>query len=116
MQVPGIKKILVNIALPENLKRIRNSDPEQNPALSLEFLRELKKEKDGFFSAVFNEEYKQQTYLIYGTRDMVAPNEGFFKKYFNDESRIFHIDMEHKMDERGAKIVCELIYGNEDVV
>ena len=109
MQIPGIKKILVNTAMPENLKKIRDLDPEQNPGLSSEFISTLEKEKENFFSEVFNEEYKKETYLIYGTRDIIAPNEEFLKLYYNDESRVFHIDMEHKMDEQGSKKVFELI-------
>lgn len=109
MQIPGIKKILVNIALPENLKRIKNSKPEHNPELSPEFFEKIEKEKVVFFSEVFNDAFKQETYIIYGTRDKIAANEEFFKKYFSDESRVCHIDMDHKLDVKGADKVFELI-------
>ena len=109
MKIPDITKILVNIALPENLRRIKESDPEHNPELTSEFFSEIDREKEEFFSKVFNEDYRRQSYVIYGTRDGIAPNEGFFKQYYNDESRVFHIDMEHKLDENGAKKVFEII-------
>lgn len=115
MQIAGIKKILVNVALPENLRRIRDSEPEQNPGLSPEFIDALEKEKDYFFSGVFNEEYEDETYLIYGNKEIIAPNEEYLKQYFNDETRVFHVDMEHKLDEHGAKKVFELIGTSSDI-
>ena len=109
MQIPGIKKILVNIALPENLKRIKDSKPEHNPDLSPEFFAKIEKEKDAFFSEVFNDAFRQETYIIYGTRDKIAANEDFFKQYFNDDSRVCHIDMDYKLDVVGAQKVVEII-------
>ena len=109
MQIPGIKKILINIALPENLKRIRDLDTEHNPELSEQFVAKISREKETFFSEVFDESYRQETYVIYGTRDEIAPNEEFFKQYYTEESRVFHIDMEHKLDAEGAKKVFEII-------
>ncbi len=111
MQVPGTIKILVNIALPDNLKLIRDLDPKHNPELTAEFFSEINREKDYFFSEVFNEDYRQQSYVIYGIRDSIAPNEGFLKQYYNDGSKIWHIDMEHKLDETGANKIFELISG-----
>ena len=109
MQIPIIKKILVNIALPENLMQIRASDPEHNQGLSDEFFSEVNREKDVFFSEIFDKSFRRQSYVVYGTRDRIAPNEGFFKQYYNDESRICHVDMEHKLDEKGTRKVFELI-------
>ena len=112
MQIPNIRRVLINIALPENLIQIRDRDPEHNLDLSSGFFSELNRERDAFFSDVFNEDFRKQTYVIYGSRDQIAPNEGFFKQYYNDASRIVHIDMDHKLDERGAKKVFELISGD----
>lgn len=109
MQIPSIKKILVNIALPENLMEIKASDPDHNQGLSDDFFSEINREKDVFFSEIFDNDFRRQSYVVYGTRDSIAPNEGFLKKYYNDESRVFHIDMEHKLDEEGARKVFELI-------
>ena len=109
MQIPDIKKILINPALPENLKQIRDLDPDNNRELTSEFLSEIDREKKAFFSEAFNDNFRQKSYVIYGARDMIAPNEDFLKQYYNDESRVFHIDMEHKLDEKGAYKVFEII-------
>ena len=63
-----------------------------------------------FFSEIFDESYRQETCVIYGTRDRIAPNEDFFRQYFTDESRICHIDMDHKLDEKGASRVFRFIF------
>lgn len=110
MQIPDIKKILINPALPENLMRIRDLDPNNNCDLTSEFFYEIDREKDVFFSEFFNAEFRQNSYVIYGTRDMIAPNEDFLEQYYNDESRVFHVDMEHKLDEKGAYKVFQIIY------
>jgi len=112
MQTFGNYKILVNPALPENLKAIKNQDPENNPKLTDSFLDKLEKYIDEFLNGwafSFDDEPKFYTYLIYGTRDNIAGNETFFSKYFNRDSHIFHVDMEHKLDDTGAEKVVDII-------
>ena len=49
MQIPGVKKILVNIAVPDNLRRIRKEDPDNNNQyLTDSFLNYLEDEKNFF--------------------------------------------------------------------
>lgn len=109
MQIPGIKKILINIALPDNLRQIKARDPANNPNLTSLFLDCIEQAKEQFFSGVFNDNIKHETFVIFGNRDDIAPNEVFLKQYFNDKSRIFYLDMGHKLDEIGARKVIEII-------
>ena len=109
MQISGIQKILVNIALPENLERIKESDPGQHPGLTAKFFAEINKEKEAFFSEILDANFIQETYVIYGTKDSIASNEKFLRRYYTDGSRVFHIDMEHKLDENGASTVFNII-------
>ena len=62
-----------------------------------------------FFSNVFCNKYKQETYLIYGLKDEIAPNEAFLSRYFDNGSAISHVDMEHKLDKIGANKVYKVI-------
>ncbi|WP_026512019.1 YqiA/YcfP family alpha/beta fold hydrolase [Butyrivibrio sp. LC3010] len=109
MQIPEIKKILINPAIPDNLRIIKESDSDSNPMLTSSFLDHIETEKEFFFSDKFNVSFMQETYLIYGTRDNIAPNEKLFKQYYDDESMISHVDMEHKLNRKGAAVVVELI-------
>ncbi len=109
MQIPGIKKILVNIALPDNLRQIKAKDSVNNPNLTSSFLDCIEQEKEHFFAGVFNDSFKHETFVIYGNRDDIAPNEDFFKQYYNNELMISYLDMGHKLDEIGARKVVEII-------
>ena len=109
MQAAGPERILVNPALPENLRTIREKNPEGNPALTNEFLDALQNRCDTFFGSGAWQEFGPRTRLLYGTLDTVAGNEEFFDRYFHDESRIFHVDMEHRLDDAGAEKVCEIL-------
>ena len=109
MQTPGSTRILINPALPANLKKIHDEKPENNPKLTEELLKTLQTGIDRFFEKGIDEESISQTYLVFGTRDTVAGNEEEFRKYYNDDSHIFHVDMEHKVDASGARTVCDII-------
>ena len=109
MQATGPTRILINPALPANLKKIHDEKPESNPKLTEELLKTLQTEIDRFFEKGIDEESISQTYLVFGTRDTVAGNEEEFCKYYIDDSHIFHVDMEHKVDASGAKTVCDII-------
>lgn len=113
MQIPDVKKILVNIALPDNLRQLKTVDPDNNPELTRAFLSFLEGEKEKFFSEVYSDGFKRETFIIYGTRDKIAPNEAFFKPYYNAENMIAHLDMDHKLDIIGARKVVEIINDGE---
>ena len=109
MQIPGIKKNLVNIALPDNLRRIKALDPENNSNLTPAFLDSIEREKEHFFLETFDDSFKQETFVLYGNWDDIAHNEDFLSHYYDDESRIHHLDMGHKLDEIGARKVVDII-------
>ena len=110
MQAAGPERILVNPALPVNLRTIREQNPEGNSALTDEFLGALQNRCDAFFSSGAWEYIVSRTWLLYGTQDTVAGNEDYFGRYFHDASRIFHVDMEHRLDRAGAEKVCEILF------
>ncbi|SKB93158.1 Uncharacterised protein family (UPF0227) [Lachnospiraceae bacterium] len=112
MQIPEIKKILVNIALPDNLRMIMYSDRDNNPELTESFLDCIESEKESFFSNMLTENLPQETFILYGLKDDIAPNEAYLKQYYNDQSRIFHVDMAHKLDPKGASKVVDIIICN----
>ena len=110
MQTFGPFRILINPAMPENLKAIRDSEPaEKNPQLTDEFIEKIQKTADYFFDVCHDEESVFLTYLVYGNQDAIAGNEDFFKHYYYDESHFFLVDMEHKLDKIGAEKVCDII-------
>lgn len=110
MQTFGPFRILINPAMPENFKAIRDSEPaDKNPQLTDEFIEKLQESADYFFDVCHDDESVFLTYLVYGNQDTIAGNEDFLKDYYHDESHIFHVDMEHKLDKTGAEKVCDII-------
>lgn len=109
MQIPDIPKIMINVALPDNLMRIKALCTEQNQKLTPDFLESIDNVKSEFFSKTFDADLRKQTFLIYGTEDKTAANEDILSKYYDDQSKVYHIEMGHKLDKNGARKVVELI-------
>jgi len=109
LQTFGPMRILVNPALPENLRAIRDAAPEENPELTDELLEKLQEGVDYFFRYCHDDESVFLTYFVYGTRDTIAGNEAFFSRYYRVKSHIFHVDMEHRLDPAGAEQVCDIL-------
>lgn len=104
--------ILVNPALPENLRDIRDADPEKHPKLTDEFLERLERAKDFFFDhtfAMFDDEHVFGTYFVFGDHDNIAGNETFFREYYHREDHFFNVDMGHILEPAGAAKVAEII-------
>ncbi len=104
--------ILVNPALPENLRVIRDKETGRHPDLTDGLLDRLEAEQKRFFDTtlgLFGDEYVFATYFIFGDRDDVVGNEAFFRRYYPLESHVFHADMGHIMEEAGAEKVVDII-------
>lgn len=104
--------ILVNPALPENLRTIREKEPNQHPKLTDGLLDRLEEEKAYFFDTtlgLFGDEYIFSTYFVFGDHDDIAGNEAFFRQYYSLESHVFHADMGHIMEPAGAEQVADII-------
>lgn len=102
------QRILVNPAMPENLLAIREKDPENNPELTDGLLKELEQDREDFLK----NGKRKNLYIIFGTRDTIAPNESYVRKIC-PEAQAFTLDMEHRLDENGAEKVCDIILGEE---
>ena len=112
MQYSECFMILVNPALPENLRAIRDKETGQHPDLTEELLDRLEAEQKRFFDTtlgLFGDEYVFATYFVFGNRDDIAGNEAFFRRYYPLESHVFHADMGHIMEEAGAEKVVDII-------
>jgi hypothetical protein len=112
MQYSERLTILVNPALPENLRAIRDKEVGQHPDLMDELLARLEDDKERFFETtlgLFGDEYVFATYFVFGDRDDIAGNEAFFRRYYPLESHVFHADMGHIMEEAGAEKVVDII-------
>lgn len=104
--------ILVNPALPENLRAIRDKEAGRHPDLTDELLNRLEKDKTQFFDTthgLFGDEYVFTTYFVFGDRDDIAGNEAFLGRYYPLESHVFHADMGHIMEAAGAEKVADII-------
>lgn len=113
MQTKGPVKILVNPAVAENLRNIVSKEGiENNPTLTDTFLDALDVSLSTYLNNLSDNERKK-TYIIYGTRDVIAPNEHIFAPYFNDSNLIYHVDMEHRLNDAGAAKVCDIIEAEE---
>ncbi len=112
MQYSERLTILVNPALPENLRTIRDKEAGQHPDLTDELLARLEEDKERFFDmtlGLFGDEYVFASYFVFGDRDDIAGNEAFFSRYYPLESHVFHADMGHIMEAAGAERVADII-------
>lgn len=101
MQVLGKFKVLVNLAMPENLYKLDED-------IGTEFMYDLNFQKDMFFTHYLDSEFRYETFLICGNQDTLATNKEIIEENFYKE-RIYSVNMGHKLDETGAQKVCELI-------
>ena len=101
LPVSGSFRILINPVLPSNLSA--------DQGFNADFLDKLRICQDYYLNVYHNNENSFDTYLIFGALDDIARNEEFFKKYYNDENHILHIDMGHNLNEAGAEKVCGII-------
>jgi len=108
MQADFPTRILVNTAMPKDLRAIKESDPAGNPLITEEFLVGLEQDKKAFFENVKIPEWKENTLLIYGTEDTVAHSKDLLEP-LADGLKIYHIPMEHRMSEVGAKAIGEIL-------
>lgn len=112
MQYSECFTILVNPALPENLRVIRDKETGRHPDLTDGLLDRLEAEQKRFFDTtlgLFGDEYVFATYFVFGDRDDIAGNEAFFRRYYPLESHVFHADMGHIMEAAGAEKVADII-------
>ena len=109
MQVGGITRIMLNPAMPEDLRNIRNSDPEGNPLLTEELLLDLEDEKKFFFDFVLDEKDIAESYFVFGSKDNIAHNEGVIREKYPLDGHIFNVEMGHKMEPSGAEKICDII-------
>ena len=112
MQYSECLTILVNPALPENLRAIRDKETGQHPDLTEELLDRLEADQKRFLDTtlgLFGDEYVFTSYFVFGDRDDIAGNEAFFHRYYPLESHVFHADMGHIMDASGAEKVADII-------
>lgn len=112
MQYSECLMILVNPALPENLRAIRDKETGQHPDLTEELLDRLEADQKRFFDTtlgLFGDEYVFTSYFVFGGRDDIAGNEAFFRRYYPLESHVFHADMGHIMEAAGAEKVADII-------
>ena len=104
--------ILVNPAMPENLRTIRDKEAGQHPELTDELLDRLEQDKAYFFDTVlglFGDEYIHTTYFVFGEKDDIAGNEALLSQYYPLESHMYHADMGHIMEPAGAEKVADII-------
>ncbi len=101
--------ILVNPALPKNLRAIRDAEPEKHPALTDELLAKLEEETEVFFKYTIDFENWFVTYFVFGEHDDVAGNEEFFFNHYHQKNHIYHADMGHIMEPAGAEKVVDII-------
>ncbi len=112
MQYSECLMILVNPALPENLRTIRDKEPGQHLDLTDELLDRLEKDKEYFFDTVlgiFGDEYVHTTYFVFGSEDNIAGNEALFDRYYPSESNKKTVKMGHVMEDVGAEKVVDII-------
>lgn len=108
MQTFGQKKILINPAMPKDLRALRDMDPLAHPSLTDEFLEELEREKEIFFNEIKNEASLKETFFIFGDHDDVAHNKELIMKNY-PKDHIFDANMGHILEESGADKVLEIL-------
>ncbi len=101
-------RILVNPALPKDLRKIRDEDPENNTNLTDDFLDWLEGEVDWFFDHSIDDEELFFTYLIFGDDDKVAGNRVLFEAHY-PEKHIDGANMGHRMAPAGAEKVADIL-------
>ncbi len=109
MQHPGRFRILINPALPKDLKAIRDRDPENNKELTDELLAALGSDLKNFESYCDDDEEIFEKYYVFGDRDDVTGGAAAMAPYFNYDPHIFHVDMGHIVEGSGAAKVCDIV-------
>lgn len=109
MQIPDLKKILVNPALPKDLMKIRDKDPDNNTLLTDDFINMLENDKNSYFSVKHNEHSNNITYFVFGSNDNIANNKEFLNNYFPQKNNIVCENMGHKLNDVGADTVAKTI-------
>ena len=97
---PGAYKVLINPALPDNVKKIY-------PEMSDDYYNDLCAVKDRLEFVVDND-FRYETYLIFGTKDDVCSNEGYYSCLYW-KSHISECDMNHKFCEDGADALIDVV-------
>ncbi len=102
---PGAYKILINPALPDNVKKIF-------PEMSDGYYNDLCAIKDRM-EFVIDNDFRYETYLIFGTKDDVCSNEGYYSGlYWNshiskcDIGQKFCVDRADALIDVVKKIFC----------
>ncbi len=108
MMYAGGFRILVNPALPKDLRKIRDEDPENNTKLTDTFLEGLEGEVSWFFDHSIDDEELFFTYLIFGSEDEVAGNRALFEAHY-PEDHIDEANMGHRMASAGAEKVVDIL-------
>ncbi len=107
MYAPGFR-ILVNPALPKDLRRIRDKDPESNAKLTDAFLDWLEGETESFLKDCVDDEELFFTYFVFGDHDTIAGNRALFERKFRAD-HIRGADMEHRRAPAGAEQVAGIL-------
>ena len=102
MQIAGKPKILINPAMPKDIKNIPNSFSDDD------FIY-MEKLVDNFFNNYLDLEFKEETYFIFGSNDDVAHNYDFIaKNYYADNIYLIN-GMSHSVDINGANKVVDIV-------
>ena len=108
MMYAGGFRILVNPALPKDLRKIRNEDPENNTKLTDTSLNGLEDKVSWFFDHSIDDEELFFTYFVFGDHDEVAGNRSVFEGHYPN-NHIDGVSMEHKMSPAGAEKVVDIL-------
>lgn len=101
MMVSSRFKILVNLALPKDLKNTI-------PSIDDNLIKKMNSHLEDFTVHCLDSEYRYESFFVIGDNDEVVMDNNFIEEnYYPD--RIYHVDMEHKLNEVGAKKVVDLI-------
>ncbi len=109
LQTEAPRKILVNPALPENLRRIKANAPAENPDLTDAFIDRLERDFNAGAEKFFSADAASKCDFIFGKNDDIAPNEAAYASRFPEPPRAIRVDMGHKLNADGAGAVCYTI-------
>ncbi len=76
-----------------------------DPASPEEQTEKLRKSCETYFDVFHDAESEFMTYLIFGE----SGSEAYFRRYYHDETHVFHADMGHGLNGAGAAAVCDII-------
>ena len=119
MQIPGVQKILINPAIKafETVEKIGKGeheffcprdDGQKTYIIDDEFLNKLRRQYEEFFK-IYDEEFRAETYGIFGTEDDMCQYSELFKETFR-ESQMITAKFGHRMTEEIFILYFKTLY------